>query len=194
MKKYVIELAKKNKRNTGDRNTGNWNTGDRNTGNGNTGDRNTGYRNTGDSNTGNWNTGSWNTGYFNTTTPSKVNVFDVECDRSEWDNCEKPRFIYFSLNHWVPESEMTIEEKNQNDNYGNVGGYLKKRDYKEAFNDSYNNASEEDRKKIFNLPNFDADKFFEISGIDVRVDTELEQKKRALIEKANELLKQAENL
>ena len=52
----------------------------------------------------------------------------------------------------------------------------------------------EDRKKIFNIPNFDADKFLAISGIDVRVDSEREEKKAALIKKANELLEQAKNM
>lgn len=135
------------------------------------------------------NTGDWNTGYFNTTTPDRVNIFDVCTLKSEWDKCDKPNFICFDLTQWIPESEMTQQEKDDNDTYGNTGGYLKKLDYKEAFKDSYNKASEEDRKKIFNLPNFDADKFLEISGIDVRFDNELEAKKKALIEKANELLK-----
>ena len=190
--------------NAGDWNTGNWNTGNRNTDDQNTGDRNTGNRNTGDWNTGNWNTGDWNTGnwnagdwnagYFNTETPSKINVFDVITDRVDFDNCDKPDFIYFELTVFVPESGMTDKEKEDNENYGNIGGYLKVKDYKEAFKESYENASEEDRKKIFNIPNFDADKFFKISGIDVRIDNELQAKKKALIEKANELLKQAEQL
>ena len=91
-------------------------------------------------------------------------------------------------------SEMTQKEKNENPSYGNTEGYLKKLDYKEEFQSSYNKATEEDRKKIFNLPNFNADKFLEISGIDVRANTEQEQKKQALIAKANELLEQAKNM
>ena len=186
-------------RNTGNRNTGNWNTGYRNTGNRNTGDSNTGYRNTGnwnagDSNTGYWNTGNRNTGYFNTGTPDQVNVFDVLTSKSDWDNCDKPSFIYFNLTEWVETSKMTQKEKDENPTYGNTEGYLKKLDYKEEFQSAYNKASKDDRKKIFNLPNFNADKFLEISGIDVRIDTEQESKKQALIAKANELLEQAKNM
>lgn len=176
-------------RNTGYRNTGDWNTGNRNTGNWNTGDWNTGNSNTGD-----WNTGDWNTGYFNTETPDQISVFDVSTNKSDWDNCDKPSFIYFNLTLWIPMSDMTQKEKDDNPAYENAEGYLKKLDYKEEFKSSYNRATEEDRKKIFNLPNFNADKFLEISGIDVRVDTEQESKKQALIAKAYELLEQAKNM
>jgi hypothetical protein len=196
-------------RNTGNCNTGNYNTGDYNTGNCNTGDcntgdYNTGYHNTGDYNTGDYNTGNYNTGdyntgnyntgYFNTETPDQVNVFDVLTNRSDWDDCDKPGFIYFDLTVWVPMSEMTQKEKDDNPTYGNAEGYLKKLDYKESFQESYNKTTKEDRNKIFNLPNFNAEKFLEISGIDVRVDTEQESKKQALIAKANELLEQAKNM
>ena len=165
-----------------------------NTGYRNTGDCNTGNWNTGDWNTGNWNTGDWNTGYFNTTTPDQVNIFDVMTNKKDWENCDKPSFIYFQLTVWVPMSEMTEKEKEDNPTYGNAGGYLKSKEYKEAFRESYDNTTKEDRAKVFNLPNFNADKFLEISGIDVRVDAEQESKKQALIAKANELLEQAKNM
>tara|TARA_R110002020_G_scaffold467655_2_gene691411 strand:- start:3851 stop:4402 length:552 start_codon:yes stop_codon:yes gene_type:complete len=175
-------------------NTGYWNTGYWNTGNCNTGNRNTGNCNTGNRNTGEWNTGDWNTGYFNTETPDQVNIFDVLTNKSDWDNCDKPNFIYFNLTVWVPTSDMTQQEKDDNPSYGNSEGYLKELDYKEEFQASYAKASEDDRKKIFNIPNFNPEKFLEISGIDVRVDTEREAKKQALIAKANELLEQAKNM
>ena len=110
-------------RNTGGWNTGGWNTGDRNTGYHNTGNRNTGYHNTGNHNTGyhntgGWNTGDHNTGYFNTTTPDQVNIFDVMTSKEDWNNCEKPNFIYFDLTVWVPMSEMTDKEKEENPEYG----------------------------------------------------------------------------
>lgn len=147
-----------------------------------------------ENNTGNWNTGNWNNGFFNTKTPDQINVFDALTTRSEWYNCDKPGFIYFDLTKWVPMSKMTEKEKEDNPNFGDSEGYLKKLDYKEEFQKSYRNATEEDRKKIFNIPNFDADKFLEISGIDVRVDLEKQNKKAELIAKANELKAQADKL
>jgi hypothetical protein len=89
---------------------------------------------------------------------------------------------------------MTDKEKEENPQFGNTEGYLKKLNYKEEFKKSYEKATKEDRKKIFNIPNFDANKFFEISGIDVTKDAEQESKKAALIAKANELLEQAKNM
>jgi len=180
--------------NTGDWNTGDWNAGYRNTGNGNTGDWNAGYRNTGNGNTGDWNTGDWNAGYFNQETPYQINIFDSPANKSDWDSCDKPDFIYFALAEFVCESEMTQKEKDENETFGNIGGYLKKKDYKEAFKESYSKATKEDREKIFNIPNFDAEKFLAISGIDVRIDSDIQEKKKMLIEKADELLKQAEEL
>ena len=159
-------------RNTGDRNTGDWNTGYRNTGDWNTGyrntgDRNTGYRNTGDWNTGDWNTGDWNTGFFNTDTPKTVRVFGKEIDLEIWNNCDKPNFLYFDITYWVSESNMTDEDKKADPNFYVRGGQLRKKGYKEAFIESWNKTHEADRKKVFNLPGFNADIFFQISGIDV---------------------------
>lgn len=161
--------------NIGDWNAGNWNTGNCNTGNCNTGDYNTGNWNTGHRNTGNCNTGDWNsadkeTGYFNTKQSDTVRVFNKPCDRAVWDEAEKPSLLYFPLTEWIPESKMTDQEKIDNFTYKITGGYLRVYDYKEAFQKSWNNASKEDREKLKALPNFDADVFYEISGI--RVDAE----------------------
>ena len=138
-----------------------------NSGNHNTGGFNSGNYNTGNHNTGNHHSSDYNSGFFNTKTNKKIDVFNVSTDKEEWHNCQKPSFIYFDLNGMC---------------------------YKDAFQESYNKATKEDQKKIFNIPNFDADIFFEISGIDVRLDREREIKKQALIAKANELLEQAKNM
>jgi len=150
-------------RNTGDWNTGGWNTGSRNTGGWNTGSRNTGYRNTGD-----WNTGDRNTGFFNTVTPDVILAFNKECPRDEWEKANKPDFLFFDLTYWVEESEMTDEEKTLDPGSHYRGGQLRKKDYKTAFKESWDNADPDDREKIKNLPNFDPQIFFEISGIDLR--------------------------
>jgi len=94
-------------------------------------------------------------------------VFNSECYLKDWEECDKPDFIWFNLTEWVYESEMTEQEKAENESFNTTGGYLKKYDYKEAFQKSWNEATDEDRNKIFNIPNFDAEVFKEISGIDV---------------------------
>ena len=160
--------------NTGDCNTGDWNTGHRNTGSWNTGDWNTGHRNTGHRNTGSWNTGDWNsgnynTGFFNTKTPKKIKVFGKKCKRKDWDKAEKPQCLFFRLTIWISESEMSEHEKQDNPSFSHTGGYLKVFDYKEAFTKSVTKASKEERDMIRALPNFDADIFLEISGVDLRL-------------------------
>ncbi len=151
--------------NTGDRNTGNRNTGDRNTGNWNTGNWNTGDRNTGNWNTGNWNTGDRNTGYFNIDEP-KVRIFWKETDIKRQD-IHFPSWLYFSLTEWIDESDMTDKQKedDENDYYKTTWWILVSYDYKEAFKKSYEKATREEQLEVKELPNFDADIFYEISGI-----------------------------
>jgi hypothetical protein len=68
---------------------------------------------------------------------------------------------------WVPSDCMTPQEKEDHPKSEDVGGYLKKMGYKEAWIAWWDNASEEDKRQITNLPNFDSDIFFEITGIRV---------------------------
>jgi hypothetical protein len=89
---------------------------------------------------------------------------------------------------------MTEQEKKDNPNYETTEGYLKVLEYKEAFQESYNRASKEDREKIFNIPNFNAKKFFEISGIDVKINTEASDEKEALLSEILELNNKAAEL
>jgi len=157
--------------NTGNRNTGDCNTGNRNTGNCNTGNCNTGNRNTGNRNTGNCNTGDWNTGYFNTITP-KVTLFNATSDLDFNSDIIKniQSIIYRNIKNictWVYESDMTDEEKAENQTYKTTGGYLKVRDYKYCWQKGWDRMSKEDKQTIKDLPNFNSDVFKEITGIDI---------------------------
>ncbi len=134
----------------------------------NTGGWNSGGWNSGGRNTGDWNSGDWNTGFLNTITP-KILIFNKETDlpRSE---INFPDFFYFILCEWIYLDDMTEEEKKDHCKSSVKNGYLKTYDYKEAWKKSWDNAEEEDRKKVFDLPNFDAEIFEEISGINVYED------------------------
>ena len=164
----------KNK-NTGNRSTGNYSTGDystgnRSTGNRSTGNRSTGYCSTGNSSTGNWSISNYSTGHFSTEDYSGFGCFDKPCTLEEWRKAYQPDFLYFYLTEWIEEKDMTDKEKQDNPSYKTTGGYLKVYDYKEAFKKSWDNADKDDRARIKELPNFDAAKFKEISGIDVEAD------------------------
>ena len=152
--------------NTGNSNTGNSNTGSFNTGSSNTGSSNTGSFNTGNSNTGNFNTGSFNTGFFNTTEPT-VRMFDKDTGLKMCE-IDIPLFLCFDLTVWVSHDTATDEEKEvHKKEIECCGGFLKRLEYKEAFRLAWDKASEEEHEQVKRLPNFDAEKFYEISGIRV---------------------------
>jgi hypothetical protein len=178
--------------NTGDRNTGNCNTGNRNTGNCNTGDCNTGNRNTGNwntgnCNTGNWNTGDWNTGNCNTgdrntgdfntgcfnTEEQKIMLFNKPSDMTyrEWLKSDARRLLNRMPKNvviWVYESDMTDEEKVAHPTYETTGGYLKVLDESECGQLWWGSLSDRRKEIIKAIPNFDAEIFFQCTG--VRVD------------------------
>ena len=130
---------------------------------GNSGDWNSGNRNSGD-----WNSGDWNSGFFNVDTPEDIFAFGKACKRSIWENAYKPSFLFFDLTYWVDESQMTDKEKKADPMFYIRGGQLRKREYKEAWKYSWDNADPEDQIKVNNLPNFDAEICFQMSGIDLR--------------------------
>ena len=151
--------------NSGNRNSGNENSGNRNSGNGNSGDWNSGYRNSGNGNSGNWNSGNWNSGYFNSDEPC-LRMFNkmTDCKR---DDIEIPSWCYFDLTVWVSHDTATEEEKKKYKNEIEIcGGFLKTLDYKDAWRIAWNKASIEERKKLFDLPNWNNQVFKEITGID----------------------------
>ena len=164
-------------RNTGNRNTGDWNTGNRNTGNRNTGNRNTGDWNTGDWNTGDWNTGDWNKSSFNTgcfnTEEQKIMLFNKPSDMtySEWLGSDA-RYLLNQIPkdvvEWVYEENMTDEEKAAHPTYETTGGYLKVLDESECGQLWWGSLSDRRKEIIKAIPNFDAEIFFQCTG--VRVD------------------------
>ena len=158
--------------NTGDCNTGNRNTGNRNTGNRNTGNRNTGNRNTGDCNTGDWNKSSFNTGCFNTE-EQKIMLFNKPSNMtySEWLDSDA-RYLLNQIPkdvvEWVYEEDMTDEEKAAHPTYETTGGYLKVLDESECGQLWWGSLSDRRKEIIKAIPNFDAEIFFQCTG--VRVD------------------------
>ena len=154
--------------NSGHWNSGHWNSGNRNSGhwnsgNSNSGNRNSGHWNSGNSNSGNWNSGHCNSGHLNSNKPDKIRIFNKYTDSTEF---EFPEYFYFDLTEFVSHDTATPEEKEKYKKEIEVcGGFLRTLDYKQAWQKSYNKASDEDKAKTKKLPNFDSDIFFEITGI-----------------------------
>jgi hypothetical protein len=85
----------------------------------------------------------------------------------KWDEIDHPHFREFYLTKWIPEEDMTDEEKEANPEYDIRKGYLKTFDYNEAWANFWKDTDEENRRKFLALPNFDAKVFKDITGIDV---------------------------
>ena len=136
----------------------------------NEGKDNTGYRNTGDRNTGYWNTGNRNTGVFCSGEPPLM-VFNKPCNMTlqEFENSAVFQIMRndVDIKIWVPEHEMTDEEKEKYPSYKTTEGYLKDIPFKEAFQNAWHNWTEAQRGYFFEVPNFDKDIFFEITGIKI---------------------------
>jgi hypothetical protein len=172
--------------NTGDNNDGTRNTGGLNTGNFNTGNRNTGHSNTGHRNIGNWNTGNWNTGNRNTgdwnntcfssgcfcTEEPEMLMFNKPSGMtySQWErhparillSCIPHRFV-----EWACAPEMSEKEKKENPTYETTGGYLKILNRRKLAQGWWDSLDDQDRSIILGLPNFDAEIFFQCTGIRV---------------------------
>ena len=157
--------------NTGNRNTGDWNTGDWNTGDCNTGNRNTGNRNTGNRNTGDWNKSSFNTGCFNTE-EQKILLFNKPSDMTYRDWYESDaRWLLNQIPkdvvEWIWSDNMTDEEKEQHPEYKTTDGYLKVLDESECGQIWWGSLSDRQKNIIKAIPNFDAEIFFQCTGIRV---------------------------
>ena len=87
----------------------------------------------------------------------------------DWENSEVVQTMNELLETtiWVYASSMTDDEKNQYPKYETTDGYLKTKTLKESWKDMWGNLSEKKKKLFTDLPNFDADKFFQITGIQV---------------------------
>ena len=154
--------------NSGNRNSGDWNSGNRNSGDWNSGRGNSGSRNSGNWNSGDWNSGNCNSGFFCTNSP-KLRLFNKETDFTMEEFMKTEWYAVltsgkFNLTKW---RTYTDEEKAQDERKRLIGGELITIPYKEACANWWASLSEKDKAIIKTIPNFDANIFAEITGIDV---------------------------
>ena len=167
----VLEIVNTGKACTGRCNSGDWNSGDWNSGDCNSGNRNSGNRNSGNRNSGDWNKTSFSNGCFNTVSP-KIYMFNKPTDWTleHWLNC-RARYLLNQIDdcplEYVWFDSMTDEEKAAHPEAETTGGYLKERTMADNARKWWAGLSANDRNIIFSLPNFDAEIFKEITGIDV---------------------------
>lgn len=172
-------------RNSGDHNSGYYNSGYYNSeifnsGCHNSGSFNSGDHNSGDFNSGSYNSGKRNSGLFNScnfssgvfcTIEPKINIFNMPTDMTmrEFLDSRYYRAIIssdFKLTEWIPYTE---EEMEKDESKKLIGGYLKTYTYQEACKNWWNGMSRKNKAIICSMPNFDANVFKEITGIEVKI-------------------------
>lgn len=122
--------------NKGIKNTGSYNKGDRNVGCNNIGDYNTGNHNEGNFNVGDFNVGRGHVGCFNTVPEPTIIMFNKPCSWTMKDLLNSPAY------------QLML----------NAVGHSK--------TDWWNRLSEEDKKVMRSLPNFDEEIFKSVIGIE----------------------------
>ena len=157
--------------NTGEGNTGLFNSGDGNSGDRNSGDWNSGDRNSGDSNSGDWNSGNRNSGNGNSgcfcacnnssgifmTKKIAYEAFNKLLTEREYDTLiNSDGFMIlqrFSLYSFKARTEKNGQKR------------LVHLSYKASWRMFWQSLTPEQKLTIKRIPHFDADVFYEITGI-----------------------------
>ena len=144
--------------NSGRRNSGSWNSGSCNSGNQNSGRRNSGRRNSGSWNSGDWNSCNYSNGVFCNQEDKDIRIFNKPSGMSleEFWNSK-----YYEALQSEPLELTYWDDKNKK---------LKCRGYKDACAIWWSKLTEKNKKIIQEIPNFDPEIFFDITGIDVKED------------------------
>lgn len=93
-------------------------------------------------------------------------IFNTQVTEKEWNEAKSslPE-IELQITKWVDKEDMTKEEKSNSTVWKEIGGYLKRYTYEEAWANWWENANAEDRQAILDLPHFDGEIFTGITGI-----------------------------
>ena len=144
-----------------------------NEGKDNTGYRNTGYRNTGDRNTGDWNKTNNNTGCF-MTEERTIEMFNKPSGMTyaDWKRSMARNILSYMPQNmvnivWTYAENMSDAEKEAHPEFETIGGYLHEEEIKADVQSWWDGLSSNDKETVMSIPNFDADIFFECTGIRV---------------------------
>jgi hypothetical protein len=97
-------------------------------------------------------------------------MFDKETNMTfkEWRNSEAYKILAGNFRRsvcWIPSDEMTDDEKKAYPEHKTTGGYLRTQDIKQGFLKAWECLSDDEKDIIRSIPNFDAEKFEQITGI-----------------------------
>lgn len=84
------------------------------------------------------------------------------------EDIQYPDFFFFKLTQFITYDDATSKERKiYKEELETCGGFTRSLYYKTAWKKSWDEASDEDKRKVLQLPNWDNEIFKEISGIDV---------------------------
>lgn len=130
--------------------------------------------NSGNRNSGDWNITSFSNGCFNTEEP-KIYLFDKPSDWTyrDWANSDA-RYILNNMPTddicWVYSEDMTDEEKEKHPEHETTGGFLRTRSKSSEQQTWWERLDEHRKNEVKSIPNFDAEIFKRITGIEVGED------------------------
>ena len=153
--------------NSGDLNSGSYNSGNLNSGSFNSGNYNSGYRNSGD-----WNLCNYSSGCFNTVEQT-IYLFNKPSNWTyeDWRYSKAMRVLStmpLDDTMFIPYNNMDEKEIEQHPDSKTTGGYLKHEHYTDRDRQNWwEDLPKTDKKEVLAIPNFDAEIFYEITGINV---------------------------
>ena len=105
-----------------------------------------------------------------TITP-KLTLFEKPTDMTAEEINEIPGVRILNWNYennwWIYSQNMTDKEKAAHPEHETLGGYLKYIPFKDACALMWNNLTSEEKELVKQIPNFDADIFYRITGVKV---------------------------
>ena len=184
----IINIGEKNTGmfNSGDRNSGNLNSGDRNSGNDNSGNDNSGDLNSGDRNSGNLNSGSLNSGDRNSGNDNSGRFNSGNHNSGDFCSCDYSSGIFMTKKITYEAFNKQLTKEEYDDLIGSEGFRLLQRfrlyafktrtekngqkrlaylSYKTSWRMFWQTLTPMQKLTVKRMPHFDADVFYEITGI-----------------------------
>ena len=134
---------------------------------------NEGKDNTGMCNTGDWNKTNNNTGCF-MTEERTIEMFNKPSGMTyaDWERSTARNILLYMPQNivnivWTCAENMSDAEKEAHPEFETIGGYLHKEEIKADVQSWWDGLSSNDKETVMSIPNFDADIFFECTGIRV---------------------------
>lgn len=92
-------------------------------------------------------------------------IFNKEVSKEIFDKYYSNPNFKLLISVWINKKDMTEKEIKDHSICNQIGGYLKVLSYKDAWKEGWKTASKEFKEWVKSLPNFDAEIFYQITGI-----------------------------